>query len=206
MFDAFFHFSPPLLCSPSLSLSLLRVSLCRGLGKTLQSISVIAHLVHVARVTGPHLVVVPLSVLFNWIQEFKKFCPSLKVLRVHAGADRDEQTRLKARMNDPKVTEVVVTTYDTLKNVAWRTLFRRIVWRSAFLDEGHRIKNEESDVSKACLGLRARFKVDHSSRSRPRLVSPTHGHARTRATGLGPGASPALVAAVAVRHTHGSLC
>ena len=33
------------------------------------------------------------------------------------------------------------------------------VWRSVFLDEGHRIKNEASDVSMACLGLKARFKV-----------------------------------------------
>jgi hypothetical protein len=71
--------SPPLLTLSLPRVSLSRRSLRRGLGKTLQSISVIAHLVHVARVTGPHLVVVPLSVLFNWIQEFKKFCPSLKV-------------------------------------------------------------------------------------------------------------------------------
>ena len=39
-----------------------------GLGKTLQSISFIAYMVHVRRLPGPHLVVVPLSVLFNWMQ------------------------------------------------------------------------------------------------------------------------------------------
>ena len=39
-----------------------------GLGKTLQSISFIAYMVHVRKLPGPHLVVVPLSVLFNWMQ------------------------------------------------------------------------------------------------------------------------------------------
>ena len=37
-----------------------------GLGKTLQSIAFLAHLHFVRGVTGPHLVVVPLSVLSNW--------------------------------------------------------------------------------------------------------------------------------------------
>ena len=65
-------------------LSLLFLHTLRGLGKTLQSISFVAHIAHTARLPGPHLVVVPLSVLFNWISEFKKFCPSLKVLRLHS--------------------------------------------------------------------------------------------------------------------------
>ena len=39
------------------------------------------------------------------------------------------------------------------------SIYDSLVWRSVILDEGHRIKNEDSDVSKACLGLRARFKI-----------------------------------------------
>ncbi len=35
------------------------------------------------KVSGPHLVVVPLSVLPNWITEFKRFCPDLRVVRLH---------------------------------------------------------------------------------------------------------------------------
>ena len=129
-----------------------------GLGKTLQSISFIAHTVHVKKHSGLHLVVVPLSVLFNWMSEFKKFCPSLKVLRLHSN-DAQEQIRLKALVHDESKTQVVVTTYDTLKNTHWQTFLRRIVWRSVILDEGHRIKNEDSNVAHACCGLRARFKV-----------------------------------------------
>jgi SNF2 family DNA or RNA helicase len=39
-----------------------------GLGKTLQSIAFIAHMAVVQKQSGPFLVVVPLSVLFNWMQ------------------------------------------------------------------------------------------------------------------------------------------
>lgn len=54
-----------------------------GLGKTLQTITFFAYLKAVRGEGGPHLVVVPLSVMFNWVTELKKFCPSLKVLRAH---------------------------------------------------------------------------------------------------------------------------
>lgn len=54
-----------------------------GLGKTLQTICFFAYLKEVRREGGPHLVVVPLSVMFNWITELKKFCPTLRVLRAH---------------------------------------------------------------------------------------------------------------------------
>jgi len=129
-----------------------------GLGKTLQSIAFIAHMAVVQKLSGPFLVVVPLSVLFNWMQEFKKFCPRLKVLRLHA-TDKEEQFRLRQVLRDPDVAQVVVTTYDTIKAQGFGASLKRMVWRSVFLDEGHRIKNEDSDVSKACYKLKTRFRV-----------------------------------------------
>lgn len=54
-----------------------------GLGKTLQTITFFAYLKEMRQEGGPHLVVVPLSVMFNWITELKKFCPTLRVLRAH---------------------------------------------------------------------------------------------------------------------------
>jgi SWI/SNF-related matrix-associated actin-dependent regulator of chromatin subfamily A member 5 len=129
-----------------------------GLGKTLQSISCIAHLAIVKKLSGPYLVIVPLSVLFNWINEFKKWCPQLKVVRLHS-LDKDEQLRLRKVLHNPDIAQVVVTTYDTIKTGGLSHALRSMVWRAAFLDEGHRIKNENSEVSKACHGLRTRFRV-----------------------------------------------
>jgi SWI/SNF-related matrix-associated actin-dependent regulator of chromatin subfamily A member 5 len=129
-----------------------------GLGKTLQVISFIAHLVHVENIPGMHLIVVPLTVLFNWMSEFKKWCPSLKVQRLHSN-HKDEKKRLQdLLMSTQNNLNVVVTTYDALKS-GMRRATRNIVWRSIILDEGHRVKNENSNVSKACGSLQCRFKL-----------------------------------------------
>jgi len=76
-----------------------------GLGKTLQSISLVAHLALTKHLSGPYLFVVPLSVLFNWMAEFKKWCPALKVVRLHSN-DKDEQIRLKNMLRDPDIAQV----------------------------------------------------------------------------------------------------
>ncbi|KAH9072771.1 hypothetical protein EDB83DRAFT_2358983 [Lactarius deliciosus] len=52
-----------------------------GLGKTIQTIALLAHLACDRGIWGPHLIVVPTSVLMNWEMEFKKFLPGFKELR-----------------------------------------------------------------------------------------------------------------------------
>ena len=52
-----------------------------GLGKTIMSISILAHLACEKGIWGPHLVIVPTSVMINWEAEFKKWCPALYARR-----------------------------------------------------------------------------------------------------------------------------
>ena len=85
-----------------------------GLGKTLQTISLITHLLHEANEETPFLVVVPLSVLFNWVFEFRKWSPSIKVIRCHTNDDT-EAKRLRGIISNKRKCEVVVTTYDQIK-------------------------------------------------------------------------------------------
>ncbi|RKP21221.1 hypothetical protein ROZALSC1DRAFT_18959 [Rozella allomycis CSF55] len=49
-----------------------------GLGKTVQSISFLAHLAEKHNIWGPFLIVAPASTLHNWQQEFTKFTPEFK--------------------------------------------------------------------------------------------------------------------------------
>lgn len=49
----------------------------QGLGKTLQTISLLGYMCLMREVPGPHLVVVPKSTLSNWMSEFKRWCPKL---------------------------------------------------------------------------------------------------------------------------------
>ena len=65
-----------------------------GLGKTLQTIALLAYLAAVKGIWGPHLIVVPTSTMLNWECEFKRFCPALKVLTYY-GTAKERQVGLK---------------------------------------------------------------------------------------------------------------
>lgn len=58
-----------------------------GLGKTLETISLIAYLYEFRNNTGPHLVLVPLSTLGNWQREFKRWCPTVRTIKLHGSKD-----------------------------------------------------------------------------------------------------------------------
>lgn len=51
-------------------------SVFQGLGKTLQTVAVLGFMKHYRNKPGPHLVIAPKSTLQNWINEFKKWCPT----------------------------------------------------------------------------------------------------------------------------------
>lgn len=72
------------------------------------------------------------------MQELKKWCPLLKFVRLHAN-DSAEQERLKVVIKDATQTEVVLTTYETVKSAKLSGALRRIIWRSVILDEGHKV-------------------------------------------------------------------
>ena len=49
-----------------------------GLGKTLQSIALVAHVIEKG-IRGPFLIAAPLSTLPNWLSEFKRFAPDVSI-------------------------------------------------------------------------------------------------------------------------------
>lgn len=51
-----------------------------GLGKTLQTISLLGFMKHYKNIPGPHIVIVPKSTLANWMNEFNKWCPSIRAV------------------------------------------------------------------------------------------------------------------------------
>jgi len=54
-----------------------------GLGKTLQSISILVYMLEYMDVSGPHLVVVPKSTLSNRMAELKRWAPTLNAVKFH---------------------------------------------------------------------------------------------------------------------------
>jgi SNF2 family DNA or RNA helicase len=64
-----------------------------GLGKTIQTIGFLSYLSTGLKVGGPHLIIVPLSVLSNWLSEIEKFCPAFRAVRFHG--PKSERERIK---------------------------------------------------------------------------------------------------------------
>jgi len=140
-----------------------------GLGKTLQTLSLFSYLTeHHPSPQGHHrpfLVVCPLSVLSSWMNECKRWTPHLRAMRFHGPVIEKERMKKLAEfgeLDDDGETvhpyDVIVTTYEVFeKEVSW---FRRaFVWRYVVLDEGHKIKNEQTQISLALQGLSAEYRL-----------------------------------------------
>ncbi|KAH9915412.1 SNF2 family N-terminal domain-containing protein [Fomitopsis serialis] len=111
-----------------------------GLGKTIQTISLLAHLACERGIWGPHLIIVPTSVLLNWEMEFKKFLPGFKVLSYHGSTKQRKE--LRQGWNNKYHFNVCVTSYTLASRDAH--VFKRKAWYYMILDEAHMIKNFRS--------------------------------------------------------------
>ncbi|GMG16035.1 unnamed protein product [Phytophthora fragariaefolia] len=134
-----------------------------GLGKTVQTISFLALLKSLEKAdksaTGPHLVVVPASVLNNWTREFSWIAPKLRIVTYHGSKDhrRDLEETL-----DSDDFDILLTTYayferDTCQEE--RAFLRSFQFGYMILDEGHSIKNSNTSRFKRITALRARTRL-----------------------------------------------
>ena len=124
-----------------------------GLGKTLQSISLMGYLQETKGISGPHIVVTPKSTISNWMREIKRWCPTLRPLKLLGSKEERKiivQEHLMPVVRDPAAPrswDVVVTSYEgVLKEKGPLTKLR---WNYLIIDEAHRIKNEKSSLSQA---------------------------------------------------------
>nr|KAF6314016.1 SWI/SNF related, matrix associated, actin dependent regulator of chromatin, subfamily a, member 1 [Pipistrellus kuhlii] len=114
-----------------------------GLGKTLQTIALLGYLKHYRNIPGPHMVLVPKSTLHNWMNEFKRWVPSLRVI-CFVG-DKDARAIFIRDEMMPGEWDVCVTSYEMV--IKEKSVFKKFHWRYLVIDEAHRIKNEKSKLS-----------------------------------------------------------
>lgn len=120
-----------------------------GLGKTLQVLSFLMK-VSQKNPKATHLVIVPTSLVFNWLQEIDKFCPGLKTLN-HTGGGRNKSSRGFGKYN------IVLTTYGLVRSdIAW---LKNYNFDYIVLDESQAIKNPSTQVAKAVKLLQCRNRV-----------------------------------------------
>ena len=126
-----------------------------GLGKTIQTISLLAYLACNHGIWGPHLIVVPTSVMLNWEVEFKKWAPAFKVLTYFGTA---KERKLKRQgWSKPNSFHVCITTYRLITQD--QTVFRRKKWKYLILDEAHMIKNWRSQRWQTLLNFNSKRRL-----------------------------------------------
>ena len=123
-----------------------------GLGKTIQTISLLAYIACFRNVWGPHLVVVPTSVMLNWEMEFKKFLPGFKILTYYGDINERKRKRMGWRNTGKDMYNVVITSYQLILQDA--AAFKMRAWHYLILDEAHNIKNFKSQRWQTMLTLR----------------------------------------------------
>ena len=117
-----------------------------GLGKTVQTLALLLQ----RAPDGPALVVAPTSVNANWIDEARRFAPTLNVIP-YSGATR---AKLLSTLGP---FDMVVTTYGVLQADADK--LAEVEWYSAVLDEAQAIRNPATKRARTTRTLKADFRL-----------------------------------------------
>lgn len=115
-----------------------------GLGKTLQTIAFI-----LSNKEKKSLIVAPTSLIYNWINEFKSFAPSIKAVAVNGLREEREEIIKNIRSYD-----VIITTYNLLKRDS--DIYDSIEFDYCILDEAQYIKNSSSQNAMAVKDIKAK--------------------------------------------------
>ncbi|XGW17178.1 hypothetical protein V3C99_002077 [Haemonchus contortus] len=126
-----------------------------GLGKTIQTIALLAHLACCESIWGPHLIIVPTSVILNWEMELKKWCPAFKIL-TYFGTQKDRAEKRRG-WSKPNAFHVCITSYKTVTTDI--RAFKMKAWQYLILDEAQNIKNFKSQRWQALLNVKARRRL-----------------------------------------------
>ncbi|MBB5647693.1 DEAD/DEAH box helicase [Pedobacter cryoconitis] len=124
-----------------------------GLGKTIQTLAMLQKLKEEDELNHTHstsLIIMPTSLIYNWLAEAKKFTPKLKIL-AHTGSTRNKDVSHFIKY------DIVITTYGITRvdvNEIQDFYFNYII-----LDESQNIKNPSSKSFKSVRQLKSRHRL-----------------------------------------------
>ncbi len=121
-----------------------------GLGKTVQMLAFL----NVARGSNgkrASLLVIPASLIGNWVSEIRRFSPTLRFFVAHPEAHRPKKVKPLARESIDRQ-DLVITTYALAQRYEWLRAHR---WAYVILDEAQAIKNPGTKQTRAVKAFRS---------------------------------------------------
>lgn len=128
-----------------------------GLGKTAIACTFIHSLALSNQLKKPVLILCPLTVSQQWVRELHIWAPQLRSILLHP-TRTNKKISEESLLNSVKDTNsVVVTNYETLHRLKEKKLLNMINWGIIICDEGHKIRNHESNITKLVKSIKAGF-------------------------------------------------
>ncbi|HFQ81530.1 MAG TPA: DEAD/DEAH box helicase, partial [Desulfobacterales bacterium] len=126
-----------------------------GLGKTVQVLAFLNHLRTTEQETRASLLIIPASLIANWISELKAFAPSLKYFAAHPDLHKPSRIpQLTAAGLDRH--DLIITTYALVQRYKW---LQEHSWNYIILDEAQAIKNPGTKQTRVVKKLQARNRL-----------------------------------------------
>ena len=112
-----------------------------GLGKTIQTIALLCYIMENKHNEGPFLIIAPLATISNWVIEFDRWAPDIKIV-VYKGAPVERRHLANQIKQEKHKYNAVLTTYEYIMKDKYN--LNKVTWQYIIVDEGHRMKNYKS--------------------------------------------------------------
>lgn len=138
-----------------------------GLGKTIQLVAFLAAL-HSSSIQdqftrykglGPTLIVCPTTVMHQWVREFHKWYPEVRVAILHESGTYTGKDRKKLvhSITTESTRGILITSYNGL--VQYQDTIVPKDWHYVVLDEGHKIRNNKAKVTETAKQLETPHRI-----------------------------------------------
>ena len=125
-----------------------------GLGKTVQILALLNILKTRTR-KWASLVVIPASLIYNWVQEIKRFTPDIKFFIAHPEGNTEKKVKPQNKESLDKL-DLVITTYSLAQKYEWLQDYK---WNYVILDEAQAIKNPGTKQTRSVKKFEARNRI-----------------------------------------------
>eukprot|EP00727_Mastigamoeba_balamuthi_P007948 m51a1_g3774 putative dna excision repair protein ercc-6 (806) ;mRNA; r:144978-148060 len=130
-----------------------------GLGKTVMVVSFLSGLGHSGLLQAPVLIACPSTLMSQWVETFHVWWPLVRVVVIHESGTADKPLKfVRSEKAFAKLGGAIcISTYESVR--IHKELFNKLPWSYVILDEGHKIRNPDAEVTLAFKELQTPHRI-----------------------------------------------